>query len=258
MRRDLILSYKEYTMNIIKLYKKNSAYIKCAIVVIIILITGIAYSVERQGQYSNKDKGYSLESRDTSDMAGIITRADAAMDVTQESYSDGTSVSNTAVNTAGNTASKGDCIYVYVFGEVENPGVVECARDSRVYEVVELCGGYTDRADRSRVNPVLKISDGDKIYIPYEGEEYTSGYEEAYVSGVSAQEASKTAASGRININSATKEQLVTLPGIGDARAQDIISYRSKHGAFKSIEEIKKVSGIKDNAFNKIKDYICV
>ena len=62
----------------------------------------------------------------------------------------------------------------------------------------------------------------------------------------------------RININTAAEEQLVTVPGIGTSRAEDIISYRSKNGSFKSIEDIKKVPGIKDGAFAKIKDYICV
>ena len=92
-----------------------------------------------------------------------------------------------------------------------------------------------------------------KIYIPYIGEEYKSEYQVTSV-----YEGTKSQTGGLININTATKEQLVTLPGIGESRAEDIIRYRSEQGSFKSIEDIKNVSGIKDGAFGKIKDYICV
>ena len=148
--------------------------------------------------------------------------------------------------------------------KINNPGVVGCKKDSRVYEVVELCGGYTANANESCINPVRKVSDGEKIYIPYVGEDYSQGiYDDSYKAsqeyaaslygdyGASQQNT-------RININTAAKEQLVTLPGIGTSRAEDIISYRSKNGSFKSIEDIKNVPGIKDGAFAKIKDYICV
>ena len=92
-------------------------------------------------------------------------------------------------------------------------------------------------------------------YIQYDDDSYKASQEYAASLygdyGVSQQNT-------RININTAAKEQLVTLPGIGTSRAEDIISYRSKNGSFKSIEDIKNVPGIKDGAFAKIKDYICV
>ena len=158
-----------------------------------------------------------------------------------------------------------ELIYVYVYGEVNNPGVVGCKKDSRVYEVVELCGGYTEDANESCINPVRKVSDGEKIYIPYVGEDYSQGIYDDDSYKVSQEYAASSYGdygasqqNTRININTAAKEQLVTLPGIGTSRAEDIISYRSKNGSFKSIEDIKKVPGIKDGAFAKIKDYICV
>ena len=98
----------------------------------------------------------------------------------------------------------------------------------RLYQAVELCGGLIDEADGTRVNLAMQLKDGG------------------------------AGSSNLIDINKASKSELMQLSGIGEARALDIISYREKHGAFKRIEDIKNVSGIKDAAFNKIKDYICV
>lgn len=217
-------------MNIIKLYNQYKTYIRCFAAVIIILVTGVLY--------------YSLhgDSKDKSREDVYISRKDESQ------------VSDIALKDVTDSEDE-EMIYVYVYGEVNSPGVIGCKKDSRVYEAVVLCGGYTADADESSVNPVRKVSDGQKIYIPHKGEDYSQEiYEnDSYMTSQEYKETDK-----RININTATKEQLVTLPGIGASRAEDIISYRSKNGSFKSIEDIKNVSGIKDGAFAKIKDYICV
>ncbi|MDO5340531.1 MAG: helix-hairpin-helix domain-containing protein [Eubacteriales bacterium] len=134
-------------------------------------------------------------------------------------------------------------IYVYICGHVNSPGVVKCQSGMRLYEAVELAGGADDSADMSLVNLAALVNDGQRIYIPSYGEDIPVMEEET---------------AGLININKATAEELMTLPGIGSSRAADIVSYRTDNGRFQTIEDIMKVSGIKEAAFNKIKNYICV
>lgn len=136
-------------------------------------------------------------------------------------------------------------IYVYVCGYVNSPGVVRCEEQMRIYEAVELAGGVSEEADLSSVNLAAQLKDGDRVYIPCIGETV-----------VAQMESSENAR--LININKATESELMTLPGIGSSRAADIISYRNTNGRFTRTEDIMKVSGIKEAAYNKIKDYICV
>ena len=249
-------------MYIIKLYNQYKTYIRCFAVTIIVLVTGALY----YGMHgSGKDKSgadiYTSSRHETSSYSGVSALDE---DADRASVSSVDSDSLDAAVLRGTQENK-ELIYVYVYGEVNNPGVVGCKKDSRVYEVVELCGGYTVNANESCINPVRKVSDGEKIYIPYVGEDYSHGiYDDDSYKTSQEYAASLYGDYGasqqntRININTAAKEQLVTLPGIGTSRAEDIISYRSKNGSFKSIEDIKNVPGIKDGAFAKIKDYICV
>ena len=97
-------------------------------------------------------------------------------------------------------------------------------------------------ADMSAVNLAALVADGEMIYIPAYGED------------ISVEEQTE----GIVNINKATESELMTLPGIGSSRAADIVRYRTDNGRFQTIEDIMKVSGIKEAAFNKIKNYICV
>ncbi len=137
-----------------------------------------------------------------------------------------------------------DLIYVYVCGAVERPGVVELARGSRAEAGVAAAGGMREDADPDYVNLAAVLADGEKLYIPTKEE------------GVSLRQ--RESASPLVNINTADSGTLCTLPGIGESRAADIISYREANGGFSSIEEIMNVPGIKDNAFQKIKDLITV
>lgn len=133
-------------------------------------------------------------------------------------------------------------IYVYICGHVNCPGVVKCLKGTRLYEAVAMAGGADDSADMSAVNLAALVADGEMIYIPAYGED------------ISVEEQTE----GIVNINKATESELMTLPGIGSSRAADIVRYRTDNGRFQTIEDIMKVSGIKEAAFNKIKNYICV
>ena len=154
----------------------------------------------------------------------------------------------------GNSEKSG--IYVYICGEVINPGVYELSGDSRIYEAVDAAGGFTENAARECVNLASKVSDGMQITI-YNREEAASLLADSAPVGENAGK-SGTSGSGLVNLNTATKEELMTLKGIGESKAEDIIRYREKSGGFKKIEDIMKISGIKENGFQKIKDSITV
>lgn len=136
-------------------------------------------------------------------------------------------------------------VYVHVCGEVKKPGVYALLPDSRVAEAVEAAGGFTEEAQETSVNLARKVEDGEQLYV--------LSVEESRAQG-----ASITAASGsdRVDINTASKEVLMELPGIGEAKAEAIISYRSQHGRFERIEDLTNIEGIKNGVFEKIKDKI--
>lgn len=147
-------------------------------------------------------------------------------------------------NNVAETDSEG--VYVHICGEVMEPGVYELPEGSRIFEAVKVAGGLTSEADDASLNMAEKVSDGMQIVI--------LSHDEALEKSAVELEAK----SGLVNINTASREQLMTLSGIGEARAEDIIRYREESGGFKSIEDIKKVPGIKDAAYLKIKDNITV
>lgn len=160
-------------------------------------------------------------------------------------------------------------ICVHVCGAVKNPDVYELPAGSRVYEAVKMAGGFTEEADEGYVNQAQALSDGVKLVIPTVGQTQVSAQEELEgrigVVGTTETETGaggiSTAAevsAGRININTATQEQLCEIPGIGATRAAAIVSYRQEHGGFTKIEDIMNVSGIKEGTYVKIKDSITV
>lgn len=135
-------------------------------------------------------------------------------------------------------------ISVFVCGAVKCPGVVELPEGSRVNDALEAAGGFAEDAAKEQVNLAAKVSDGEKLYFPT-CEEAASAAEEK-------------SGDGLININTASAEELCTLPGIGASRAADIIRYREREGVFVTCEDIMKVTGIKNSVYDKIKDRIKV
>lgn len=153
-------------------------------------------------------------------------------------------------------------LFVHICGEVVNPGVYELPAGSRIFEAVEEAGGFTLEAEKSYVNLAQQLEDGYKIRIPAIGEEPEAECEQ-YPGVQKGQPAilqpSQTGSdSGLVDINRADKIELCTLPGVGESRAESIISYREKNGGFSRIEDIMKVEGIKEGMFAKMKDKICV
>lgn len=157
----------------------------------------------------------------------------------EEADSGGETNSNKKMDDAEEN-NKTDSIFVYVCGAVVQEGVYELPSGSRVYEAVEKAGGFTEDAARTQVNQAEILEDEARLYIPTE--------EEA--------EEEQVTTDGKVNINTASKEELMTLPGVGESKAAQIIQYREAHGAFQKIEDVMKISGIKEGLFNQIKDDI--
>lgn len=159
-----------------------------------------------------------------------------------------------ADSTARNTDS--DTVLVHICGEVRTPGVYELTADSRICDVLLLAGGFTADADTEAVNMAAGIEDGMQIVIPTE----TDRTQE--MTGNSSDRTGETAAgkteSQLVNINTADKETLMSLPGIGAGKAEAVIAYREAGGVFKDIKDIMLVDGIKEGVYAKIKDKICV
>lgn len=155
-------------------------------------------------------------------------------------------------NAADTKATAEKKIIVYVCGAVKVPGVYEMSSAARVYEALTAAGGCTAEASGESLNQAGFLEDGQRIYVPTK-EEVANGQWQISTSLESAKEAVEL-----VNINTADKDTLMTLPGIGNAKAESILSYRQQHGRFQSIEEIKEIPGIKDSVFQQIKDRITV
>ena len=146
-------------------------------------------------------------------------------------------------------------IKIHITGEVKNEGIVELEEGARIDDAIKKAGDVTEFADLSKVNLAYELSDGQKVYIPSKNEEI-----EEYASldaGENVLEESE-AIGGKININVADSSALQTINGVGESLAGKIIAYREANGKFKSIEDLKNVSGIGDKKFEDIKDKIVV
>lgn len=146
-------------------------------------------------------------------------------------------------------------IKVHITGEVLKQGLIELDEGSRIADAINEAGNITEFADLSKVNLAYELSDGQKVYIPSikdETEEYIS---ESAGESVLEDEDVKD---GKININTADIDLLQTINGVGESLASKIIDYRKQNGKFKSVEDLKNVSGIGDKKFEDIKDKVIV
>lgn len=203
------------------MHNKKIQYI---IIAVIFISLGIAYFVYRSYERVSYDAYFEPENETTS---------------AQKPFDDG-------MAEAGLEETQENVLYVYVCGYVKNPGVYLLSEGSRRFQAIEAAGGMEDGGSVEHLELAGVLSDGERIYVPSAKEAEEMRIADAY------------AASGLVNLNQASREQLMTLPGIGESRAEAIVQYREDNGAFNSIEDIMKVSGIKEAAFAKIKDYICV
>jgi competence protein ComEA len=216
---------------------------------------------------------------------------DAGSDGADTSGTDGTDASGADISGSGDAAAtesydftEEDGLYIYICGEVINPGVYILDATARLCDAVEAAGGMTESASRTYWNLAMQLSDGQMIYIPSMEEAAerdfspltadaggTDGTGNSSSTGGSASGSTGTGSSsgstgspsgisadGKVNINTATKEQLMTVPGIGSAKADSIIAYREANGSYAAIDDIMNVSGIKEGLFQSMKEYITV
>lgn len=167
-----------------------------------------------------------------------------------------------------------ESIYVEVKGAVQNPGVYAMNEQDLINDAINLAGGFLDNAYTDNINLSKKVTDELVIFVYTEKEYQNSTYSNTTSSNndyqidnalknkvsiiTSDSTNSDTETSNLININLASITELMTLPGIGETKANNIISYREENGFFKAIEEIKNVSGIGDATFDQFKALITV
>ena len=153
-------------------------------------------------------------------------------------------------------------IAVHIIGEVKKEGIIYLEEGSRVADAIEKAGGETKEADLSKINLAYILQDGEKIYVPNKNDE-TAEYITKENGNNLISEGNNTSnnlkgENDKVNINTATLNELDSLPGIGPSTAQKIIDYREENGNFKTIEDLQNVKGIGDAKFEEIKEKIIV
>ncbi|HEY3118134.1 MAG TPA: ComEA family DNA-binding protein [Chloroflexota bacterium] len=144
-------------------------------------------------------------------------------------------------------------IWVHVDGAVVFPGVYELTSDSRVFDAIDMAGGATEAAELSSLNLAARVTDGQKLVVPAQGQATVAG---TNVASPSIASASPT--DPRINLNTATQKMLESLPGIGAVTAQRIVLYRQANGPFKRIEDVRDTKLVTSAVFERIKTLITV
>ena len=140
-------------------------------------------------------------------------------------------------------------VCVHICGAVERPGVYELPAGSRVHDAVGMAGGMTDEADARALNLAELLSDGQQIIV-YTAAEVETG---AVPAG-----GTSSSSGGKVDLNRATKEELMTLPGIGEVKAEAILQYRSEHGSFAAVESLQEISGIGEKTFQRLAELVKV
>lgn len=178
----------------------------------------------------------------------------------QEDSSTGNNSDEIVVSQSENSDSEGtneanaSTLFVHIAGSVKNPGLYELPQGSRVSDAVSAAGGMSEDANTSSVNLARQLTDGEQIIVA-SNEDILAATETETSSGSPSGEVSSQ---GKVNINTASAEELMTLDGVGEATADKIIAYRQENGPFARIEEIKEVSGIGEKKFEAMKDAITV
>ncbi|KRM90762.1 helix-hairpin-helix domain-containing protein [Liquorilactobacillus cacaonum] len=171
---------------------------------------------------------------------------------------------STGYGTSKNSVKK---ISVDVKGAVKYPGLYTLNNDSRVDEAIKMAGGILENADNNQINLALILKDQSIVYIPFKGEYsnslLTTVQAETGNSGNSLNESNNSDAQSvseagmeKYDINKVTKEELENIPGIGEKKAEQIINYRTEHGRFNQLDELKDISGIGDKTYEKFQMYL--
>lgn len=211
-------------------------------VVVAILVVIAAASGLAMASFSSRSSGVSFERGDEAGTLDVHEAGDASPDDADESSDKSSSAAE---------------VYVDVDGAVVRPGVYRFKDGARVSQAIDAAGGLTAEADVTGLNRASKITDGQKIYVPMVGEQQAAAASDG-ADGGTASTSGTGSSSGLVNINTASVAELQTLSGIGPSMAQSIIDERTQNGAFASVDDLMRVSGIGEKKLAKIKDCICV
>ena len=236
---------------------------KSALIIAAIIMIGVALLLFYQFLSSEEVKSVNetqIENAENKEKQNLNkTKSESENEVddynTQDDIDNGTSTSLFGTKQLGN-------IVVHVIGEVKKPGVIKLKEGSRIIDAINKCGGQTEEADLSKINLAYVLDDGSQIYIPRVKEDIqnttimkTEAGNNVIVNNVTQGDNEKNV---KVNLNTATLEKLMTLPGVGESTAQKILEYRNKNKKFKSIDELKNVPGIGEAKLNTLKEYIYV
>ncbi len=211
-------------------------------VVVAILVVIAAASGLAMASFNSRSGGVSFERSDEASASDVRGSGDASADDADESSAKSSSAAE---------------VYVDVDGAVVRPGVYRLKDGARVSQAIDAAGGLTAEADVTGLNRASKVADGQKIYVPKVGEQQAVAADGGADNGAVLASGANDVA-GLVNINTASAAELQTLSGIGPSMAQSIIDERTKNGAFASVDDLMRVSGIGEKKLAKIKDCICV
>ncbi len=218
--------------------KVNKQVFVRAFLVWMLIFMGVV-SLSGCGETISYNSGDSSETTGTEAVSGNDGPEDGSGE--EDKSGDGSKVVQDDVTSGGE-------LCVFVCGAVKNEGLYYLPAGSRYNDALASAGGFAEDADTSGINLAAFVTDGEKIYFPHEGEVAADG----------SNSGSGSVSDGRVNINTASEEELTGLSGIGQKKARAIVEYRNQNGAFSSIDEIKNVNGIGNALYEKIKDSICI
>ena len=234
-------------------HRTFSLMIKAEIVISVILAALAMCGCGKKKQTVFTETVYSAGSGDYFERAGSGEDSGSGLKDGSTDRPEDPGRTDTSQEGAGKEDESGT-ICVFVCGAVNSEGVYELPERSRVIDAVEAAGGYSDDADTAYVNQAEYVYDTQRVEIPTKEEaEMLREYDS---SGPGAEESSQS--DGRIDLNTADKQALMTLPGIGESKADRILEYRQIHGRFSSTEELMNVSGIGSGVYEKLKDYVTI
>lgn len=225
-------------------------------IIVIVIITISSVFFIKNSKFFEKDNSYVVSEVEGEEYKSENNNNLQQTDSKKETFSKVNNMED--VKTIKNSENVSKKISIYISGAVNSPGVVELKSNDRLMEGVKLCNGLTEEADTNRINLAMKVKDEGHYIIPKVGEEIMINESDVETENKNEDTSSEGNEKNKININSASMDELDSLPGIGEVTAQKILDYREENKEFKSIDEIKNVKGIGENKFNDLKDYICV
>lgn len=211
-------------------------------ITVVIMICILLVVVSGCSKEKGSDTLEEVQQREKTESVEVSDETENKADETEQT------VDTEPVKKAGSEA----VIYVFVCGQVASPGVYELPEGSRICQAIDAAGGMLDTASTDWVNQAETAEDGQKIYVPSTEEA------ETMPEGQTQETSSAEGTDGKVYLNAASREELMTLTGIGEKKADAIIRYRESNGGFQSVDELMQVEGIKEGTYNKIKDSIVI